>query len=881
MNDSDLSPLMRQYYEIKQAYKEAILFFRVGDFYEMFFNDAEEASKILNIALTSRDKHSPNPVPLCGVPHHSANGYIAKLLQSGKNVALCEQVEDPKLAKGLIKREVVRLFTPGTLIDPELLESAQSNFLACVGEVDGARPAVRRIGLAVADLSTGEFWISEFSGIQAEIELLDEVTKIAPQELLYREGLSQNLASLLRGLKLPRIVSLTVKNPPSDSSFPLLCSLCSLSQADPLPFPNLPIGLEVGETILEYIRDTQPTLNHRHIQFPLFRQVNHEMQLDSMTIRNLELVSPLSGDPRSPTLFSILDHTLTAMGSRLLRQWIVRPLLEKDTIQSRLQAVSELTNQLTLRNNIRLGLKSIQDLERLSGRIALGAATPRELNGLKESLGELTSIEASLETTQSSFLQHILVKWDTLRDVFDLIERAILPTAPVAVRDGGVIKTGFDAQLDRLRQTTKDGMKWITDLESRERAASGIDSLKIKYNQVFGYYIEITKANLSRVPVHYSRKQTLANAERFTTDELKSLEEQVTNANIRLQELEIQLFSQVRQELATYVTRIQTLAKRLAQLDVICSMAEAAAINRYTYPEIHEGGTIEILEGRHPVLERMSIPGGFIPNDTHLNFDSHRLLIITGPNMAGKSTYLRQTALIVLMAQIGSFVPAGTSTIGLVDRIFTRVGASDNLVGGQSTFMMEMTETSKILKAATSRSLILLDEIGRGTSTFDGLSIAWAIGEYIQDRTILGARTLFATHYHEMSELETLRDGIKNFTVAVKENKDEIIFLRKIIQGKADRSYGIHVARLAGLPTPVIVRANEVLQQLERSNRKDSQSFSSPDLFPSATQSNQIDPTIPPPHPIIDEVKQMDLFSMTPIEALNRLADIQKRLGEP
>lgn len=874
MNDTDLTPLMRQYTEIKKSYQDAIVFFRVGDFYEMFFDDAEEASKILNIALTSRDKHSPNPVPLCGVPYHAAASYIGKLLQHGRNVALCEQVEDPKLAKGLVKREVVRLFTPGTLIDPEFLESGSSNYLACVNGPPPSSPSHEpRFGLAVVDVSTGEFWCTELQGAQADLELFDELVKLSPQELLYREGCSTQTLSLLRGIKLPRMAAVSSSWFAQSEALSTLRTREQPACADDAPMTGSAIGLEAAGALYQYLKDSQPTISHEHLGPPVFRPSNQEMHLDGMTIRNLELVAPLSGDPESPTLLSTLDYTSTAMGRRLLRQWIVRPLMQKTAIQDRLDAVSELVDQLHVRSAVSQMLRTIHDIERISSRVSMASASPRECIALQHSLEVLPLLRAHLCTLQGSVFQDLCRKWDSLEDVASRIARAIVNPAPLTVREGGVIQDGYSAELDELRATARDGLQWIAELETRERRRSQIDSLKIKYNQVFGYYIEISKANLARVPADYVRKQTLANAERYTTEELKTLEERVTSAQSRLQHLEEELFTRFRQEIAAHTLRIRAMAKRIAFLDVLCGLAEAAARHRYTKPDVDEGGSIRIVDGRHPVIERMNLPGGYIPNDTTLNLDSHRVLIITGPNMAGKSTYLRQIALIVLMAQVGSFVPAREARIGVVDRVFTRVGASDNLVGGQSTFMVEMTETASILRSATQRSLILLDEIGRGTSTYDGLSLAWAIAEYIHDRTVLGSRTLFATHYHEMGALENLRDGIKNFTVAVREENGQILFLRKIIPGKADRSYGIHVAELAGLPELIILRAREILRQLEQSDEP-----RTVDDMVSSSRSSSTDHTIPQPHPILDEVQQMDLFSMTPLDAMNRLAELKARL---
>ena len=874
MPESDLTPLFRQYQAIKQQYQEAIVFFRVGDFYEMFYEDAHKASAILNIALTSRDKTSSNPIPLCGVPHHASMGYIAKLLQAGLTVALCEQVEDPKLVKGLVRREVVRLYTPGTLYDPELLNTNQSNFLAALSVSLSQGTGIQIIGVAAIELSTGEFWIREFSGEQAWEDFIDELTRVAPRELLYSPNLCQEFQTTLQKLQLPRLASVDPSWFDFDAAMQLFSHQFSISQLRACGLDKVKAGAEAGYAIFCYLRETQPTSVLQHIQCPFVRRHGSEISLDRMTIRNLELVQALSENENTTTLLYVLDRTKTAMGKRLMRQWIVRPLTDINVVQERLDAVSALVDNVQVRNALRQILMSIQDLERLSSRISLGSANPRELLALHQSLVCLSDIATLLQPLNTPFLVTLLEAWDPLSDVQMIIQKSIKPDAPATFRDGGIIHDGYDPQLDQLRHTATKGTKWIMELEARERKKTGIDSLKIKYNQVFGYYIEVTKSNLSRVPPEFIRKQTLVNAERYTTEELKSLENEVMSATQRLRQLEETLFAQVRAVLSESTSRIQAMAKRLAKLDVVLAFAETAHVNQYVRPLLHEGGVIDIQNGRHPVIEQINVEGGFISNDTYLDLDTHRVLLITGPNMAGKSTYLRQVGLIVLMTQIGCFVPASSAKIGIVDRIFTRVGASDNLSKGQSTFMVEMTETARILQAATSRSLILLDEVGRGTSTYDGLSIAWALAEYIQDRNMLGARTLFATHYHEMTELEHNRGGIKNLTMSIKEDGENIIFLRKIIQGKADRSYGIHVASLAGLPKPLLDRANEVLHQLE--NPHVPESLAPMPLEDQVSQNSEL----PGPHPIIQEVKQMDLFNMSPLEALNRLADIQRRLDE-
>lgn len=875
MSNPELTPLMRQYRAIKAAHREAILFFRVGDFYEMFFEDAEIASSILNIALTSRDKNSPNPVPLCGVPHHAASNYISKLLKSGKTVALCEQVEDPKSAKGLVRREVVRVYTPGTLFDAELLDAKESNFLTAIACEIPIQGAAFPFGMASVDLSTGEFVLAEFSGIHAQEDLLDELIRTSPRELILPSEIlgSQDpfkkFQAAVAALRIPCVKADALSDSDNEDSQKILLQQFQTATLSDLDLDRSMASVDAAVMVIRYLNRTQPLLPHHHIQRPQIRHATREMHLDAMTLRNLEILTPLSPDQNNATLLSVLDHTLTGMGSRLLRQWLVRPLVDIPAINERFGAVEEVMKEIKPRLEIRQTLKDIPDLERVSSRIAMESASPRDLLNLKEALSLLPKLREMQLPFESSLWKGLLQGWDDLPDIGRLIDQTILPEAPTSIKEGGIIRDSYNDQVRELRRITKDGSRWITDLEQQERRETGIDSLKIKYNQVFGYFFEVTKPNLARVPEHFIRKQTMANAERFTSDELRHLENQITGASVKLCLLEQELFQLLRQQIGRETIRIQNMARRLGIIDVITNFAEVSSKYSYSRPEIHEGGVIQITGGRHPVIEQLLLPDGFISNDALLDLEENRLLLITGPNMAGKSTFLRQTGLIVLLAHIGCFVPASEATIGLVDRIFTRVGASDNLAGGQSTFMVEMAETARILGASTSRSLILLDEIGRGTSTYDGLSLAWSIAEYIQDRGILGARTLFATHYHEMTDLENHRGGIKNYTIAVKEVKDNIVFLRKIIPGKADRSYGIHVAHLAGIPSLIIRRAEEVLAQLEQSD------VSQQNLF---ERNNKLDASLPAPHPIIEEMKQMDLFSLTPLEALNRLADLQRRL---
>ncbi|MSR25059.1 MAG: DNA mismatch repair protein MutS [Nitrospiraceae bacterium] len=867
---------MKQYREIKRAYEGAILFFRVGDFYEMFYEDAEEASRLLSIALTSRDKSSAAPVPLCGVPHHAATGYIAKLLKAGRTVALCDQVEDPKLAKGLVRREVVRLYTPGTLTDAELLHPTESNFLAAVTAAPVSHGPFAA-GLAALDLSTGEFWVTEFAGEQTPHDLQDELARLEPKELIRPSALAEPIRAVCSASGA-RDCARDASSFDTREAERTLLEQFRVASLEGFGCKGLTLGLQAAGALVRYLRETRPTGNLSHLRRLRVRRSGEDMHLDGATIRNLELVRSLGEDRRNTTLLAVLDRTVTTMGSRLLREWILRPLLRIDPIRARLDAVGELLQTLETRVVIRTALRSVQDILRLSSRISLGAASPRDVLALKQSVAVLPELHARVASCRAPVLREMAANWDNLADVHELIEKTILSDAPGSIRDGGIIREGCDAALDELRTIGRDGKHWIAQLEARERERTGIEPLKIRFNQVFGYYIEITKTNLAKVPADYSRKQTLANAERFITPELKELEDKVTGADLKQKALEQELFERIRAQLARETARIQAMGAAIAALDVFASLAETAALNGYVRPEVDEGGAIEIFDGRHPVVERLDLPQGFVPNDTRLDLDANRLLILTGPNMAGKSTYLRQVALIVLMAQMGGFVPARSARIGLADRIFTRVGASDNLATGQSTFMVEMTETAQILNSATARSLILLDEIGRGTSTYDGLSIAWAVSEYIQDRGHIGARTMFATHYHEMTELTRTHDGVKNYTVAVKEQNEDVLFLRKIVEGGANRSYGIHVARLAGLPAPVLSRAREVLAQLEQSSERAQADSLSTQV--SGLSTGSLNSTLPLPHPIIEEVRQIDLFSMTPLEALNRLADMQRRLDE-
>jgi DNA mismatch repair protein MutS len=861
MSDEELTPLMRQYKDIKQRYPHALLFFRVGDFYEMFFEDAELASRLLAIALTSRDKQSPHPIPLCGVPHHAATTYIAKLLKEGKTVALCEQVEDPKLAKGLVRREVVRVFTPGTLVETDFLSPKEPNYLSALSS-RADRGQQRVVGMAIIEVSTGEFWVTEFHGPLAMRQAMDELSRLEPRELLLASTLAQEVAPWLDHVKGIRLCEKPSAWFDRQTSLNLLREHFQVPTLDIFGCHDLTVSIEAAGAILQYVRETQPGALSSHIRRLTVRWPTDSMHLDSHTIRNLELLRPLatssSGTASSKSdLLTILDHTMTAMGARLLREWIARPLLNCDQIRSRLEAVAELKDRWEDRSTIRTCLANVQDVARLTSRIALRCCTPRELLGLKQSLSVLPTLMGLLAPLRSNLLADLRDSFDDGKDLHDVIEQAIQPDAPPSVRDGNVIKEGYHPGIDELRKVSKEWKQWVADLESKERARSGIDSLKVRYNQVFGYYIEVTKANLHRVPSDYVRKQTLVNAERFVTPELSSLEEKITSAEVKLAALELEVFGAVLNRVAEAISRLEHIAAQIALLDVIAALAEAAALYRYTKPIVDEGGSILIRDGRHPIVEQLRHDRPFVPNDVVLDQEENRLIILTGPNMAGKSTYLRQVALIVLMAQMGSFVPASFAHIGIVDRIFTRVGASDSLAEGLSTFMVEMVETAHILRHASPRSLILLDEVGRGTSTYDGLSIAWAVAEYIYDRRTLGARTLFATHYHELAQLASQQNGIKNYRVAVQERDEDVVFLYKIVEGGADRSYGIHVAKLAGLPDCVIKRAGDILAQLEESE-------SSARSHLDGESDGRAQPvTRPKVAPIPTNERQMDLFPET------------------
>ncbi|PJB28741.1 DNA mismatch repair protein MutS [Candidatus Desantisbacteria bacterium CG_4_9_14_3_um_filter_40_11] len=867
---SEFTPMMSQYLNIKKEKPNTILFFRLGDFYEMFFEDAKVASQILNITLTAREGGKNKKVPMCGLPYHAAESYIAKLIKAGKKVAICEQVEDPKTAKGLVKREVVRTITPGTVLSPALLEDKVNNYLVAINKDKAS------IGLAFVESSTGEFMVSEFS---SEAKLFAELMRLGPKECLIPESLRDDPA--ISVFARDNQMSITLQDDWTfslDTAQSTLCGFFGTITMDGFGCGNLTHGIGAAGAIIRYLKETgQSSLSHITRVTPYSSE--EFMSIDPASWRNLELTKTIRSGEKTGSLIWVLDQTGTAMGGRLLRSWIQQPLLNEMEIIYRQDGVEEFRQSSSLREKITTCLKSIHDLARLAGRIDAGLANARDIIALKESLLIVPSIKTALATCKSNSIKDTIRDLDELRDIVELIDKAIHDTPPLSLREGGIIKSGYNQDLDKLHEITRDAKGWILRLQQEEIKRTGIGSLKISYNKVFGYYIEITKANLHLVPQDYIRKQTIANGERFITPQLKEKEVQILSASERITGIEYEIFLMVRAEIISKIDRIQQVSRAIAILDVLVSMAKVAVENDYTRPVINDGDTILLKDARHPVVEKVLAGEGFVPNDTLLDQSNNQILIITGPNMAGKSTYIRQVALIVLMAQIGSFVPAKKAEIGVVDQIFTRVGASDELMKGQSTFMVEMIETANILNNSTPKSLVILDEIGRGTSTFDGVSIAWAVAEYIHNHSSVKARTLFATHYHELTELEVVFKGIKNYNIAVKEWGDKIIFLRKIIPGGADKSYGIHVAKLAGLPKEVILRATEILDNLEMESiagdgkpklakvKGKKEKHVQLDIFDLAQAIND---------KAIEALKQIDVNNLTPIEALNKLYELKK-----
>ncbi len=878
---AELTPMMQKYMETKKEYPDCILFYRLGDFYEMFFDDALTASKELEITLTGKACGLEERAPMCGVPYHAAENYLNRLVTKGYKVAICEQVEDPKLAKGLVKREVTRIVTPGTNLNMQALEATKNNYIMCITYTP------TKIGLAAADVTTGDFYTTE---VEDNRRLMDELMKYTPSEIICNE------AFLMSGFDIADLRNrLSIALSPLEAHYfdDNCAQSCIMRHFKTksligLGLEDFPTGTIASVALLQYLLDTQKNdlVHINHIQSYL---TSKYMLLDSSTRRNLELCETLREKQKRGSLLWVLDKTKTAMGARTLRNYIEQPLLDRVDMEERLDAVEELTNDSVSRDEIREYLNPVYDLERLLSKVTYKTANPRDLIAFRNSLEMLPHIKTVLNSFQKKLLCNIQEDLEGLEDIYELIHAAIEEEPPLLIREGGIIKDGFQEDIDMLRSAKRDGKEWLARLEAEDRERTGIKNLKIKYNKVFGYYFEVTNSFKHLVPEDYVRKQTLAGAERYTTPKLKEMEDTILNAEDKLNSLEYDLFCQIRDTVAGQLERIQKTAKAIARLDVFASLSYVAERNHYVRPKLNEKGIIDIKDGRHPVVEMMIDHDMFIANDTQLDNQNRLISVITGPNMAGKSTYMRQSALIVLMAQLGSFVPAKSANIGIVDRIFTRVGASDDLASGQSTFMVEMNEVANILRNATSNSLLILDEIGRGTSTFDGLSIAWAVIEHISNKKILGAKTLFATHYHELTELEGKINNVNNYCIAVKECGDDIVFLRKIIKGGADRSYGIQVAKLAGVPDMVIDRAKEIVEQLtdndiiekiqsisvdiksdgkvKKQPKYDEVDLAQMSLFDTVKDED-----------VLKELEEIDVSTMTPLDALNTLYRLQNKL---
>ena len=872
-NISVLSPMMQEYCKTKEEYKDCILFYRLGDFYEMFFDDALLVSKELELTLTGKDCGLEERAPMCGIPFHAADTYINRLIERGHKVAICEQVEDPKKAKGLVKRAVIRVVTPGTTLDATSLDESKNNYLMSIVSI------ADRFGCAIADITTGDCFLTEVPNSQ---KLVDEINKFSPAEIIcndsfFMSGVDTDDLKERLGIC---IFSLDAWYFDDDTCRKELREHFHVTNLEGLGISDYDSGIIAAGALFLYLKETQKTALS---QMTTIRPYTAEryMLIDSSSRRNLELVETLREKQKRGSLLWVLDKTKTAMGARTLRSFVEQPLIDAEEINRRLEALEELNEKPMLRDEIREYLNPVYDLERLVSRISFKSANPRDMVAFASSLEMIPYIKQVLKDFQAPILKEIYEDMDSLEDITDLIKHAIVDEPPLAQKDGGIIREGFNEDVDKFRSARTDGKKWLTELETKERERTGIKSLKIKYNRVFGYALEVTNTFKELVPENYIRKQTLANAERYITEELKNLENMILGAEDKLYALEYELFSNVRDKVGQEVIRIQRTAKAIAGLDVFASLALVAERNHYVRPKVNEGGIIDIKGGRHPVVEQMIDNDMFIANDTYLDNTKKRVSIITGPNMAGKSTYMRQTALIVLMAQIGSFVPADKAVVGIVDRIFTRVGASDDLASGQSTFMVEMTEVANILRNATAKSLLILDEIGRGTSTFDGLAIAWAVIEHISNTKLCGAKTLFATHYHELTELEGKLSGVTNYCIAVKEKGDDIVFLRKIVKGGADKSYGIQVAKLAGVPDSVINRAKELVEELSDADITAAvKDLASPKKKPKVemdmAQMSLFDTV--KDDDVLKELKELDISNLTPIDAMNTLYQLQNKL---
>lgn len=869
---AEFSPMMQRYLETKEEYKECILFYRLGDFYEMFFDDAITASRELELTLTGKDCGQEERAPMCGIPHHAAEIYISKLIAKGYKVAICEQLEDPKKAKGIVKRGVIRVVTPGTVVESNILEERKNNFIMSIFK------SGIYYGISVCDISTGEFYSAEIKDNYNFPMLLDEIARYAPSELLINSMMAnckEEISKIKERFENVYITNFNDKFFISDlNNINLRFNIVDNNGKNIEDISSKTLAISSINALIEYIEETQKTTLD-HINKIKIYQVSKYMALDINARRNLEITEKMRDKSKKGTLLWVLDKTATSMGGRLLRRWLNDPLIDIQEINKRLNAVKELKEDIMLRGDIIENLKKVYDIERLAGKMAFGNANARDMITLKNSLYKLPEVKKILQECKSPMLMELCGKLDELQDIYTLIDNAIVEDPPMTIKDGGIIKLGYDEEIDKLKTAQTEGKNWLIQLEADEKEKTGIKNLKVGFNKVFGYYLEVTKSYLNQVPERYIRKQTLTNAERYITEELKNLENQILGAEERVVNLEYNAFTEIREEIAKNVKRLQTTSEVISTVDVLSSFAQVAEDMNYCMPIVDDKGIIDIKNGRHPVIEKIMGVGTFVENDTYLDKNDNRLAIITGPNMAGKSTYMRQVALITLMAQVGSFVPAESANIGVVDKIFTRVGASDDLSMGQSTFMVEMMEVATILKEATQNSLVILDEIGRGTSTYDGLSIAWAVAEYIADKEKCGAKTLFATHYHELTELEDKLEGIKNYSIAVKEKGEDIIFLRKIIEGGTDESYGIHVAKLAGVPKAVTTKANEILRSLERKNILTNKKQEKQDKKQVEGQFDMYNYKLAE---IAHEVDKINLNELTPIDALNTLVRIKEKM---
>ena len=866
---AEYSPMMQHYLKVKEEYKDCLIFYRLGDFYELFFEDAITASRELEITLTGKDCGQAERAPMCGVPFHAAETYTARLIEKGYKVAICEQVEDPKYAKGIVKREVVRIATPGTIIEPNLLEEKRNNYIMSV-----AKSGIF-FGIAICDISTGDFYATQIQESNNFSKLLDEIARYMPAELVVNSLMKNSIEEISKIKdRFQCFISQVPDEKFSDNYEQIIIDYC-VEDDKGNKLDNLDNNLLCTCAInglVEYLHETQKMqLNHIN-RIKIYKTTKY-MALDINARRNLEITERMRDKSKKGTLLWVLDETSTSMGGRHLRRWLNDPLIDVDEINDRLNSVKELKDSVVLRGDIIEGLKKVYDIERLIGKISYGNANARDMISLKNSLAQLPEIKKILSYAESKMIKNIYEELDCLQDIYKLIEDAIEEEPPITIKEGGIIKLGYNEELDKYKLASSQGKKWLVELEAREKEQTGIKNLKVSFNKVFGYYIEVTKSFLKDVPDRYIRKQTLSTGERYITEELKELETTILGAEEKSIDLEYKIFMEIRQQIASQIQRIQKSAYLIATLDVLTSFAIVSENMGYTMPLVDDSGMIDIKEGRHPVIEKMLGTGEFISNDTYMDKQENRLSIITGPNMAGKSTYMRQVALITLMAQIGCFVPALEAKIGVVDKIFTRVGASDDLSMGQSTFMVEMMEVATILREATQNSLVILDEIGRGTSTYDGLSIAWAVASYIADKEKCGAKTLFATHYHELTELEEKLEGVKNYQIAVKEKGEDIIFLRKILRGGTDESYGIHVARLAGVPRPVLNKANEILKSLERKSILSNKVKENKNV-----QSGQLDMYNYKLAEIAQELDKININELTPMDALNIIYKIKAKM---